>query len=112
MTFTEGELGTTYLPAQCEETESSPDLPSSFKTLLQGEIFEENVQPAGGNNTSGVSEDFHLTYEDTSMTLDSPNQQTPVSTTNGPAALLSPKQVRSPRRVQLITLSSPKQAKN
>lgn len=110
VTFAEGELGTPYQPAQCEETEESPGLPSSFKTLLQGEIFEENVQPADGNNTSGISEDFHLAYEDTVMSLDSPNQKTPVGQTN--AALLSPKNVRSPRRVQLITLSSPKQAKN
>jgi chromatin assembly factor 1 subunit B len=110
VTFSEGELGTPYQPAQCEETEESPGLPSSFKTLLQGEIFEENVQPADGNNTSGISEDFHLAYEDTVMSLDSPNQKNPVSQTN--AALLSPKNVRSPRRVQLITLSSPKQAKN
>jgi len=60
-------------------------------------------------------EDFHLAYEDTEMTLDTPAAQCPPTNSKliseCSAALRSPNcaNVRnSPRRVKLITLSSPK----
>lgn len=111
VTFSEGELGKPYESAKCETEAVSPSLPPSFHTLLQGEIFQENVQPTVG----GEDEDFHLAYEDT-QTQDDPCPLPSSSKVNVecPAALKSPNRpnVRnSPRRVQLITLSSPK-AKN
>lgn len=113
ITFNEGELGEPYQPVTSEAAPNS-NLPSSFQTLLQGEILQENVQ--------SVNEDFHLAYEDTNMTLDvdRPTEKQPLqpaaATENKiaerSALLLSPtSQMQSPRRVQLITLSSPK-AKN
>jgi hypothetical protein len=90
----------------------SPNLPSSFQTLLQGEIFQENVQPV---IDMADDEDFHLAYEDTEMTLDTPAAPCPPANnklnSECSTALKSPKfaNVRSsPRRVKLITLSSPK----
>ncbi len=89
----------------------SPNLPSSFQTLLQGEIFQENVQPV----IMADDEDFHLAYEDTEMTLDTPAAPCPPTNSKLNSecsnALKSPNcaNVRnSPRRVKLITLSSPK----
>lgn len=113
VTFTEEELGTPYKPVKCVEEAVSPSLPPSFQTLLQGEIFQENVQPA----TIADDEDFHLAYEDTEMTLDTPVPCPPTNKSNlaCPAALRSPNRANvrnSPRRVQLITLTSPTKAKN
>jgi len=116
VTFSEGELGKPYQPVASEAAPNT-NLPSSFQTLLQGEILQENVQ--------SVSEDFHLAYEDTNMTLDvdRPMEKQQLQSvpsvvtaenkiTERSALLLSPThQMPSPRRVQLITLSSPK-AKN
>ncbi len=110
VTFSEGELGKPYESAKCDTEAVSPSLPPSFQTLLQGEIFQENVQPTA----SGDDEDFHLAYEDT-QTQDT-SCPPPINKVNVecPASMKSPNRpsVRnSPRRVQLITLSSPK-AKN
>jgi hypothetical protein len=113
VTFSDGELGKPYESVKCVAEASSPSLPSSFQTLLQGEIFQENVQPVITND----DEDFHLAYEDTEMTLDTPASCPPTNSKLNPecpAALKSPNRVNvrnSPRRVKLITLSSPK-AKN
>lgn len=118
VTFAEGELGKPYETVKFEPEAVSPSLPPSFQTLLQGEIFQENVQPA----EQGDDEDFHLAYEDTQMTEDPPSSCPPPPSNKSnstdcpmtPASLKSPNRpsVRnSPRRVQLITLSSPK-AKN
>lgn len=112
VTFNEKELGTPYEPAKCAEEAVSPSLPSSFQTLLQGEIFQENVQPV----TVADDEDFHLAYEDAEMTLDTPAPCPPTKSNLGcPAALKSPNRANvrsSPRRVQLITLTSPTKTKN
>ena len=113
VTFSEGELGKPYEVAKCEAEAVSPSLPPSFQTLLQGEIFQENVQP----QTATEDEDFHLAYEESQMTVDSPDCPPTNSKVNVecPAALKSPNRPtarNSPRRVQLITLSSPKSKKN
>jgi len=108
VSFGPEELGTIYQEEAQLKSEAAPNsnLPPSFQTLFQGEILQENVQP--------VEEDFHLTYEDTHMTADAepllPAQPTSLP---GPEKnlLLSPSVTRSPRRVQLITLSSPKHPK-
>lgn len=103
MTFAEGELGKPYEVVACETEAVSPSLPQSFQTLLQGEIFQENVQPAANNE----NEDFHLAYEDDQMTLDTPVPPCQVPLTNKLSNTES--SVRnSPRRVQLITISSPR----
>lgn len=133
ITFGPNELGKPYTgPPQSETSEgmnesatfSQLNLPPSFQTLLQGEILQENVQDQqqqGNHNSSAASDDFHLAYEDTHMTLDeepaadaSAGRPAPPSAQkNGSAPRLpsSPVTRSSPRRVQLITLSSPKQAK-
>ena len=116
ITFGENELGERYQEESREKSEAAPNtnLPPSFQTLLQGEILQENVQQAS------IEEDFQLAYEDTHMTVDpDPPAKAPLSIPSLPEKLgetsvnlmLSPTQTRSPRRVQLITLSSPKQKK-
>ena len=104
VTFSQDELGKPYQKSDCDDAEVV-DLPPSFQTLLQGEIHEQSVKPA---------DDFHLAYDDTHMTLDAEPtqlQQQKQSDKVQESLLLSPTTMRSPRRVQLITLSSPKQRK-
>merc|ERR1712071_13444 len=104
ITFSEEELGRSYEPLKSEEAPNL-NLPSSFQTLLQGEILQDNVK--------SIDEDFHLAYEDTHMTLDAERptekQQQQPFIAERPDLLLSPtSRTKSPRRVTLITLSSPK----
>jgi len=140
VTFSPEELGRPYTgPSQSEVAQaeaeavaafSQPNLPPSIKTLLQGEILQDSVQQQSqSGNDTGPSEDFSLTYEDTHMTLDEepspqPSSRPPVvpppvtcsQKSNPPSSVAmlsggSPGLRSSPRRVQLITISSPKQAK-
>lgn len=112
VTFSENELGTHYVAPETNAKSYdtvSPNLPPSFQSLLQGEILQENVQPA----VSSV-EDFHLAYEDSHMTIEaSPGCAQPVPAKEKqviePAAATpaTPAGPRTPKRVQLITLSKP-----
>jgi hypothetical protein len=108
VTFSDGELEKPYENVKSVEEAVSPNLPSSFQTLLQGEKFHENVHPV-------IDYDFHLAYEDTEMTLDTPAPPCPPTNSKlnseCSTALKSPKcaNVRnSPRHAKLVTLSSPK----
>ena len=124
VTFGPDELGRPYsCSAQSDTSEvmndsanfPQPNLPPSFQTLLEGQILQENVQdeqqPTNANS-SAASDDFHLAYEDTHMTLDEAPTAAPESAQkSAPVLPSSPVSRNSPRRVQLITLSSPKQAR-
>ena len=114
VSFGEHELGVRYEPAKTEATmqpEMNAHLPPSFQNLLKGEILQDNVQPAE------CQDDFRLEYEDTTIHMAADDAAEPavktIAASRDPAAnlLLSPSVTRSPRRVQLITLSSPKQTK-
>ncbi len=94
---------------KCVEEAVSPNLPSSFQPLLQGEIFQKNVQPVIDD------EDIHLAYEVTEMTPDTPAAHCPPthSTLNSECSTAQESPIcvnvrNSPKRVKLVTLSSPK----
>lgn len=114
VTFSENEFGTPYIAPETNAKEFEPEavpanLPPSFQSLLQGEILQENVQP-----TTSSGEDFHLAYEDSHMTIEVSPKCPPVpankekqASESAAATPSAPISQRTPKRVQLITLSKP-----
>lgn len=89
-----------------EDKKIGEKMNSKGASVVENKPVEMEVESNDTSNDPDETEDFHLVLEDT--VVEKPNVKTTPPKTEKPPTIMS---ARTPRRVQLITISSPKRTK-